>query len=1075
MRTKTMSIIAVLAVLLGFYAIPAASQEPDGSFTATALTPDSSYTSGAEKDSGAPIEGMPAFRAIDPESLEVVSIIVTFDDSLDADTLEATSDGKVIHRYDKIFKGASMVVAGNKVDTVASLEGVTGVYLDELRQVDTERSPDFIGAPTIWGQLGGQGSAGEGTVVGVLDTGIWPEHPSFSDPDPSGKPYDAPPVLPGSNGFGAGGPRSTCDFGDTAVNPDDQPFTCNNKLIGAYDFHDTYKTLVGLLPGEFDSARDANGHGTHTASTAAGNGGVAADIYDVPRGTVSGIAPRAHVIMYKVCGEEGCYSSDSAAAVEQAILDEVDAINFSISGGTSPYSDIVSLAFLSAYENGVFVAASSGNAGPSADTTGHREPWATTVAASTTDRHFLSTITLVADNGDTVDLTGATVTDGITTPTPVIFSPDPQCNPQPAGTFSGEIVICDRGGFARVEKSYNAANAGAGGMILRNTVPQGLNTDNHFIPSVHIDADEGTVLQTFMDAHIGVEATFTQGESTTVPGNIMASFSSRGGPGQTLGISKPDVTAPGVQILAGNTPLPATVVSGQPGELFQSIQGTSMSSPHVAGAAALLKDLHPDWMPGQIKSALMTTAYDNVVKEDGVTPADPFDYGSGHIDLNKAGNPGLTISATAQDFVDHEDDLWNANYPSLYVPVMPGKVYVERTVHSELSENSWWFTWIDAPPDVFVFVPHAIFVPAGGEKTFPIVIDARNVPLEEVRHATLYLKRGCDTLRFPITIVRRQPAVTLEKTCDPATFARGETTNCTITMTNTSFEEANVKMVDYLPFNLRLVRGSVVGAEARYQRWVTFEGTLYGAAPPSVTVIDGTGTTPAGYLPLSAFGIAPISGVGDETIVNFSVPPYVYAGEIYDAIGMVSNGYAVVGGGDGADVDYVNQTLPNPARPNNVLASFWTDLNPEFGGDLRAATLSDGVDTWLVLDWENVQNYGDGEPNSFQIWIGLNGTEDISFTYDAVSDGDGGALTVGAENAYGNSGQNWYVNGSGTPVVAGSEVRVASVPGSPGETHIVTFTAKGKYPGKWQNCAELYSDTFFGTNIACFSGEVTRK
>ena len=160
-------------------------------------------------------------------------------------------------------------MAGDKVADVASLEGVTGVYLDERRQTSTETSNEFIGSPVIWDQLGGQSSAGEGVVVGVLDTGVWPEHPSFSDPDPGGKPYDAPAVVPGSNGF-AGAPRDTCDFGDTAYNPDDAPFTCNNKLIGAYDFHDTYKAVVGLLPGEFDSARDANGHGTHTASTAAG-------------------------------------------------------------------------------------------------------------------------------------------------------------------------------------------------------------------------------------------------------------------------------------------------------------------------------------------------------------------------------------------------------------------------------------------------------------------------------------------------------------------------------------------------------------------------------------------------------------------------------------------------------------------------------------------------------------------------------------------------------------------------------------------------------------------------------------
>jgi hypothetical protein len=443
------------------------------------------------------------------------------------------------------------------------------------------------------------------------------------------------------------------------------------------------------------------------------------------------------------------------------------------------------------------------------------------------------------------------------------------------------------------------------------------------------------------------------------------------------------------------------------------------------------------------------------------------------VNLNKAGNPGLTISATAQDYVDHEDDLWNANYPSLYVPVMPGRIIVQRTVHNERPYTTWWQLSVDSPDDVDVYVAPLIRVPGGGDKTFNIIVDARDVPLGEVRHATLYLKRGCKTLRFPITFVRQQPVVTLEKTCDPAEFAEGETTDCTITIANGSFDDATVGLVDFLPWQLQLVHGSVVGADEHWPLWLSYEGTLYGAAPPQVTVVDGTGTTPAGYLPLSLFGVTPISGVEDETIVNFSTNPFVYAGETYNAIGMVSNGYAVVGGGDSADIDFINQVLPDPARPNNVLAPFWTDLNPGTGGALRAAYLGDGVNTWLVLEWEAVPTWSGDEVDSFQIWIGVNGVEDISFTYGDVGDGDSGYLTVGAENVYGNSGENWYVDGIGTPVSAGSEVRVVSIPGAPGETHIITFTAEGWYQGEWQNCAQMAGDLFFGTNIACFEGEVT--
>jgi subtilisin family serine protease len=1015
----------------------------------------------------------PTLQSLQPSDFKVVSVIVTFDESVDPTVLESATGGQLIHRYEKIFNGASLVVPTDSVDLLAGIKGVNKVYLDTVLQVDTDSSPEFIGAPAVWEALGGQGSAGEGVVVGIIDTGIWPEHPSFAD---DGTFPPAPELGPSD--------RSACDFGNTAWNPDDAPFTCNNKLIGAYEFMDTYKVARDLSPNEFDSARDSDGHGSHTGSTAAGNADIPASIMGAEYGTVSGIAPRAHVIAYRVCGGPtgSCFASDSAAAVEQAILDGVDVLNFSIGGGGSPYTDAVSLAFLSAYENGIFVAASAGNSGPGADTTGHREPWTTTAGASTQSRTFKGLLDLSEPGGDSLHLEGVSVTGDYIGHQVVLAADygDALClTPFPAGTFNGEIVVCERGDIPRVGKSYNVLAGGAGGLVLYNPAVQSLNSDNHFLPTVHIDNVAGDALLDFMDAYSTTVVTgaIDGGVVDYGQGDVMAAFSSRGGPGQTLGISKPDITAPGVQILAANSPMPAWIGhpdsgAGPAGEYFQAIAGTSMSSPHIAGSGALLKALHPNWTPGQIKSALMTTAtVEDVVKEDGVTPADAFDYGSGRVDLNYAGNPGLTISATGAEYWAHEHDLWNANYPSLYVPTMPGVISVQRTVHSELDKNSVWKTSVDSPADVEVSVPTAINVKAGADRTFDITVDARLVPEGEVRFATLYLTHKDKVLRFPITIVRDQPAVTLDKSCDPAEVVQGELTDCTITIQNTSFDEAAVSLYDRTPPGLPLVVRSVVGADQKGAASLSWDGSLYGAAAPEVTVADGTGTTPAGYLPLSLFGIAPIGGVTDETIVNFATDPFVFAGETWDRIGMVSNGYAVVGGGDGADIDYINQVLPDPARPNNVLAPFWTDLNPATGGALRAGYLTDGVNDWLILDWEAVPTWSGDEVDSFQIWIGVNGVEDISFTYGPVEDGDGGLLTVGAENAYGNSGQNWYANGTGTLVTAGDEVRVVSVPGAPGETHIITYSARGEDLGVWTNCAEMTGDLFEGVNVDCFTGE----
>ena len=997
-----------------------------------------------------------------------------------------TTGAEVEGTFDIAISAVSAIVPEGAVTAIEKLPNVRAVYLDELLQLDTEVSPEFIGADDLWDDLGGQSSAGEGIVVGVLDSGIWPEHASYSDPDPGGKSYPAPPTAPGSNGILASS-GLTCDFGNTTFNPADAAFTCNNKLIGAYNFTDTYVAVEGLLPQEYDSARDANGHGTHTSSTAAGNGNVPTLLLGVNRGFVSGISPRSHVIMYKVCGESGCFGSDSMHAVDQAILDEVDVLNYSISGGGDPYGDAVSLAFLAAYDAGVLVTPSAGNDGPGADTVSHREPWTMTVGASTTDRHFISTIDLTADNSDTLQLTGATVTDGISSATDVVLadSGDPLCL-DPVTPYSGEIVVCERGLIARVAKSFNVDAGGGAGMILYNPVLQGLATDNHFIPSVHIENDAGQDLLDFLDTHTGVTATFTQGAATAVQGDKMAAFSSRGGPGQTLGISKPDVTAPGVQILAGHTPTPATIDGGVPGEFFQSIQGTSMSAPQAAGAAAIVKAANPHWTPGQIKSALMMSGTTAVTKEDGSTAADAFDMGSGRIQPASAADAELTISDSAISFFVLEDELWNSNYPSLYVPNMPGVISVARTAHNELGTGRNWQLSVDAPSDMTVTVPNTLTLAPHGDKSFNITVDASSVPLGETRHASLYLESQSQTLHFPITIVRGELEdipVSLDKTCTESDLDRGDTTDCTITAENVSFEDASVLITDDLPNQLKLDKSTLVGATV-FGNVITFNGSLFAASPPAPDVVVDPLASPFGYFPLSLFGSSVDIGATDESIATFNVPSFDYAGQSYSTIGIVSNGYIVVGGGTGADVDFINTDLPDAAIPNNVLAPFWTDLNPAAGGRVLINVLGAGGNVWTVVEWESVENFGDGETNTTQVWIGINTDanpgEDISFVYGAdVSDGDGSFLTVGVENKFGNEGGTVYFDGAGTPPAPsnpfpGYEVDVFSVPGAPGETHTITYTAEAKNKGAWTNYALMTSDAFQGVNVASFSGNVVK-
>jgi hypothetical protein len=322
---------------------------------------------------------------------------------------------RVVHRFRKIIGGVSVVLPSERVKELYGLPNVVAVYPDTLLPLDTDQSPAFIGAPALWEKVGGQEKAGEGVIVGIVDSGIWPEHPSVAD---NGMP-EPPAKWTGT----------ACFFG--SAKEGDAPFTCNNKLIGAARHMTTFDTFgaggaTGFgLPGEFRTARDNNGHGSHTATTAVGNAGVLASTGSI----VSGVAPRAHLAVYKVCftvavtGQGSCYTSDSAAAIEQAIEDGVDVINFSIGGGNSPYTEAVSLAFLDAYAAGVFVAASAGNDGPAAETVGHREPWVTTTAATTTTKSFFGHADLTASGGATASVSGISAGSEVG-PAPMVLAAD---------------------------------------------------------------------------------------------------------------------------------------------------------------------------------------------------------------------------------------------------------------------------------------------------------------------------------------------------------------------------------------------------------------------------------------------------------------------------------------------------------------------------------------------------------------------------------------------------------------------------------------------------------------------------
>ncbi|WP_232076001.1 S8 family serine peptidase [Phytohabitans suffuscus] len=883
-----------------------------------------------------------------------------------------------------------------------------------------------------------------------MDTGAWPEHPSFAD---NGN-LNPPPAK-------ADGTPRECDFGDNPLTPQTDVFVCNKKLIGGAAFLDTYLALNG---GEdYESARDSGGHGTHTASTAAGNVLTSAPVFGVDRGPIQGVAPGAWLSVYKGLGELGGYSSDLAAAIGQSVRDGVDVINYSISGGSNPFTDPAELAFLDAYAAGVFVAASAGNSGPGSATTDHVSPWVTTVAASTQTREFNSTLTLKG-GADTLTLKGASITSGVTAETPVVLAesvagyPALCTGPAAAGAFTGKIVACQRGVNARVEKGYNVLQGGAVGMVLYNPTLADIETDNHWLPTVHLA--DGTQFKSFMSTHTGVTGTFTAGQKENGQADVMAAFSSRGPGG--FGI-KPDITAPGVQILAGNSPTPDAVETGPPGEYFQAIAGTSMSAPHIAGAAILLKALHPGWSPGQIKSAMMTTAYQGVVKEDLTTPADPFDYGSGRVDLKKAQKPGLTFDETAERMLAIGNDPVNAvhlNLPSINAPTMPGRLTTVRTAKNVTSGSQTYRVHVKSPAGSKITVtPSTFTLGAGKSRALTITVTASGLSGQQFGQVILDpVQSNLPTLHLPVAFVPQQGDVSLTSECAPAQLVFKGTAECTITATNDSFGDATADLLTTLNDNLKF--SGVDGATIVAPRRVVKNGVALAGAQPGVPSL-APGTT-AGYIPLAAFGVVP-EPIGDEEILNFNVPPFVYGGQTYTRIGIDSNGYAIVGGGTSEDNNCCELTqIPDPARPNNVLAPFWTDLDGTNDQGIRATVLTDGVSDWLVLEWQ-VDVWGTNSNRHFQIWIGLNGEEDIVFAYDPTAlpaAPTGQDLIVGAEN----------VNGSGgDQLPAGTlpteDLRITSSPPSAGASVSYVVQVTGVGLGKGVVTTEMTATTVPGVTV----------
>ncbi|KAI3901838.1 hypothetical protein MKW92_003547 [Papaver armeniacum] len=629
-----------------------------------------------------------------------------------------------------------------------NVPGIVSVLPEQIHKLHTTRTPEFLGLNDKFG-IWPSSNYGDDVIVGVFDTGIWPERVSFDD-------ESLPPVPKRWNGI--------CETG-----PDFTKESCNRKIIGARAFSQGYKAFLfgskmNQSAADSMSPRDTQGHGTHCASTAAGSGVSGASLGPYAAGVAYGMAPLARIAVYKVCWPgAGCSEADILAAFEKAITDGVDVISFSIGGTALPYNQqSTMIGAFHAMQKGIIVLCSAGNRGPEPNTVGNVAPWVLTVGASTLDREFPADVIL----GDGSVLPGVSLFYGknrLSESNVLVYGGDCGSKICKQGKLDvskvwGNIVVCESGG-PRAAHGNAVKLAGGIGVILveSKNKGEGLSAVSHLIPGTTISYKNGLKIRDYIRAMNKAQKYYpvavinfkgtSVGYSPSSP--KIAAFSSRGPNPITPEILKPDTIAPGVNILAAWTGAigPTKLKEDRRRVNFNVISGTSMACPHVSGIAALLKSAHPTWSPGAIKSALMTTAYNLDNSRKNITSladrryATPFETGSGHVDPNKALDPGLVYDIGSDNYADflcsinlspriisriftHTEVDCNGpyalaspgdlNYPSFSVIFRSGisKVrYVRTVTNVGLSTNAVYEVKINSPSSVKITVspPKLVF------------------------------------------------------------------------------------------------------------------------------------------------------------------------------------------------------------------------------------------------------------------------------------------------------------------------------------------------------------------------------
>ncbi|TKW40784.1 hypothetical protein SEVIR_1G269000v4 [Setaria viridis] len=554
---------------------------------------------------------------------------------------------RLIYSYRHVVNGFAARLTEEEVRDMATRDWFVKAMPEKTYRLMTTHTPQMLAltSEASHGGLWKRSNMGEGIIIGVLDDGIRPGHPSF----------DATGMKPPPAKW-----KGRCDFNSSA---------CNNKLIGARSFYESAKWKWQGIDDPVLPVSEGS-HGTHTASTAAGAFVPGANVMGNGLGTASGMAPRAHIALYQVCFEDkGCDRDDILAALDDAVEEGVDVLSLSLGddeAGDFAY-DPIALGGYTAIMKGVFVSAAGGNMGPDPATVANEAPWLLTVAAATTDRRFVASVKL----GNGVELDGESLFQpkdilGVHRPLVRDLS-DGTCSDEKVLTpehVGGKIVVCDAGGnLTSLEMGAALREGGAAGMVVITVEELGsvIQPKAHALPASQVTYSTGQKIRAYMNS-----TNNPTGELVfkgTMLGNrdspVVAAFSSRGPSKQNQGILKPDITGPGVNIIAG-VPKPAGLMT-PPNPLaakFDILSGTSMATPHLSGIAAVIKRAHPTWTPAAIKSALITTADTTdrsgkpIAAHNG-SPANLLTVGAGFVNPMKALRPGLVYNLTATDYIPY--------------------------------------------------------------------------------------------------------------------------------------------------------------------------------------------------------------------------------------------------------------------------------------------------------------------------------------------------------------------------------------------------------------------------------------